>query len=183
MLIFTHEGATILAAAIVATLLLRGMRHPVFLEGGGRFVGGNGDLGRRQIAFPPDDYFADVYIRAALSFFDEALLNSRLLLLLLAAIAGYSVVFFVLLKITPARAHLYAAAIVAVALAVYWILALDHGLHAADRYYMRTVLFIAMPLLGALAAMHAFRADGRQEMSPYRRTSCIPDLLCRGARN
>jgi len=85
-----------------------------------------------------------------------------LVLLLLAAIAGYGVVFFVLLQIAPARAHLYATAIVTLALAVYW-LALDHGLHAANRYYMRTVLFTAMPPLGALAAIYALRADGRPE--------------------
>ena len=162
-LIFTHEGATILAAVIVATLLLRGVRHPAFLRAAGALLVAMAIWAAVKAAFPPDDYFADVYMRAALSFFDEALLNSRLLLLLLATIAGYSVFFFVLLKITPARAHLYAAAIVALALAVYW-LALDHGVHAANRYYMRTVLFTAMPLLGALAAMYALRADGRQEM-------------------
>ena len=127
------------------------------------------------MAFPPDDYFADVYVRAALSFFDDALLRSRLVLLLLAAIVGYGVIFFVFFQIRPTRAHLYAAAIVALALAVYW-LSLDHGLHAANRYYIRTVLVAVTPLLGALAAIYALHADGQSpllEIVPTRITQVL----------
>ena len=157
-LIFTHEGAIILAVVIVATLLLRGARHPAFLRATGALFVAMAIWAAIKIAFPPDDYFADVYVRAALSFFDEALLSSRLILLLLAAIGGYGAIFFVLLQVAPAKAHLYAAAIVALALAAYW-LALDHGLHAANRYYMRTVLVVVTPVLGGLAVMFALRAE------------------------
>jgi hypothetical protein len=158
-LIFTHEGAVILAVAIVATLLLRGLRHPAFLRAVGALFVAMAIWATVKAAFPPDDYFADVYVRAALSFFDESLLSSRLVLLLLTAIAGYGIIYFVFFQIAPARAHLYAAAIVALALAVYW-LSLDHGLHAANRYYMRTILVAVTPVLGALAAMYAVRSEG-----------------------
>ena len=39
-----------------------------------------------------------------------------------ATLAGYGVVFLVAARLAPAKAHIYAAAIVAVALAAYWIL-------------------------------------------------------------
>jgi hypothetical protein len=174
-LIFTHEGAIVLAVAIVATLLPHGMRHPAFLRAAGALLAAMAIWATVKVAFPPDDYFADVYVRAALGFFDDALLSSRLVLLLITAIAGYGIVFFVFFQITPARANLYAAAVVALALTVYW-LSLDHGLHAANRYYMRTVLFAAMPLLGALAAIFALRADGRPaplEIVPARITRVL----------
>jgi hypothetical protein len=162
-LIFTHEGAVVLAVAIMATLLLRGARDPAFLRAAGALFVAMAIWTAVKVAFPPDDYFAGVYVRAALSFFDEALLSSRLVLLLLAAIGGYGAIFFVLLQVAPARAHRYASAIVALALAAYW-LALDHGLHAANRYYMRTVLVVVTPVLGALAVMFALRADDRQRL-------------------
>ncbi len=158
-LIFTHEGAVILAVAIVATLLLRGLRHSAFLRAAVALFVAMAIWLAVKVAFPPDDYFADVYVRAALSFFDDALLSSRLVLLLLATIVGYGVILLALMQITPARAHLYAVAVVALALAVYW-LSLDHGLHAANRYYMRTVLVAVTPVLGAMAAIHALRAEG-----------------------
>ena len=63
-------------------------------------------------------------------------------------------------RLTPANAHGYAAAIVAVGLVAYW-LSLDYGLHAADRYYLRCALVGALPVLGGLAALHARWADGR----------------------
>jgi hypothetical protein len=157
-LIFTHEGATILATAIVATLLLRGVRYPAFLRAACALFVAMAIWAAVKAAFLPDHYFADVYMRAALSFFDEALLSSHLVLLLLTAIVGYGAVFFIFSQIAPTRAHLYAAAIVALALAVYW-LSLDHGLHAANRYYMRTVLVAVTPVLGALAAIYAVRAE------------------------
>ncbi len=179
-LIFTHEGAIVLAAAIVATLLLRGMRHPAFLRAAGALFVAMAIWAAVKVAFPPGNYFADVYVRAALGFFDDALLGSRLLLLLLAAIVGYGVSLFVFLQISPTRAHLYAAAIIALALAAYWLL-LDHGLHAANRYYMRTVLFAAMPLLGTLAAIYALRADGRPAPQKYSRRTFTQVLTGRVA--
>ena len=55
------------------------------------------------------------------------------------------------------------AAIVAVALAVYW-LRFDHALHAENRYYMRTAFVVVTPILGALAAVFALRAEDRLKL-------------------
>ena len=161
MLILTHEGALVLAAAIVATLLLRGLRDKVFLRGAGALLVAVSIWAAVKLIFPPSDYFAAVIVRAALDFFDLSIFTSYLVLLLFGTIASYGVVFLVLARLAPAKAHIYAASIVAVALAAYWIWA-DHGLHAADRYYLRTILVIVAPLLGVLAAAHALRASDRR---------------------
>ena len=159
-LIFTHEGAFVLAVAIVATLLLRGLRDAAFLRAAGALTVAMAIWAAVKVAFPPDDYFGGVYVRAALNFFDVSILSGDLVLLLLGAIASYGVAFLVLARLTPTKAHVYAAAIVALGLAAYWSW-LDHALHASDRYYLRTALVIATPMLGALAALYALRADGR----------------------
>jgi len=44
-------------------------------------------------------------------------------------------------------------------LSVYW-LRFDHSIHASSRYYLRTALVIATPLLGALAAITAMARGG-----------------------
>ena len=85
---------------------------------------------------------------------------SDLVRLLFGAIAGYGIAFLIFARVTPARASIYAALIVAVALALYWLW-LDHALHASNRYYMRTVLVIATPLFGVPAALYALNAEGR----------------------
>jgi hypothetical protein len=159
-LMLTHEGALVLAMVIVATLLLRGLRDWAFLRAAGALLVALLIWAAVKLLVPPDDYFAAVYVRAALDFFDAKIFTSDMVLLLSGTIASYAVVFLVLGRLAPAKAHVYAAAIVAVALAAYW-LRLDHALHAGDRYYLRTVLVIATPTLGALAAIYALRADGR----------------------
>jgi hypothetical protein len=83
-----------------------------------------------------------------------------LVLLLFGVIVSYGVAFLVLGRLTPAKAHIYAASIVTLALVAYWSW-LDHALHASNRYYLRTALVIATPMLGVLAALYAHRADGR----------------------
>ncbi len=44
-------------------------------------------------------------------------------------------------------------------LSIYW-LHFDHSVHASSRYYLRTALVIATPLLGALAALTAMTRKG-----------------------
>src|SRR6202011_2413423 len=75
-------------------------------------------------------------------------------------LSGYGIAVLMMRRIAPAQAPVWAFAIVAVALAAYWLW-FDHALHTDNRYYMRTALLIATPLLGALAAVQALRADGR----------------------
>jgi len=159
-LIFTHEGAIIFAIAILATLLLRGLRDAAFLRAAGVLLMAMAIWAAVKVAFPPDDYFAGVLIRAALDFFDLNILSGDLVRLLFCVIVSYGVAVLVFGWLTPTRAHIYAASIVALALAAYWSW-LDHALHASNRYYLRTVLVIATPMLGALAALYALRADGR----------------------
>jgi hypothetical protein len=127
---------------------------------------------------PPDNYFAGVFDRAAMHFFDIAILNSGLALLLLCALAGYGILFVLFSRLAPAKAPVYAGAIVALALAVYWLW-LDQSLHAANRYYMRTVLVIVTPALGVLAALFALNADDRLNLPTPRLSSRISSLTGR----
>ena len=162
-LMFTHGGALISIAAILATLALRGLRAAAF---------------RRacliallvvtawvivKATLRPDDYMAAVLVRAALHVFDISILTGDFVLLLSCALAGYAIVFCAVRHL-EARAHLYAAALVAGALALYW-LQFDHALHAENRYYLRTILLLATPAFGILAAAHALASEG--ELAPY----------------
>jgi hypothetical protein len=153
LLVLTHEAALLLALAIVLLLLLlRGVRDGAFLRAAGALLAALAIWAAVKATLPPDDYFAAVYVRAALDFFDASLLHSALLLLLVGAVAGYGLAFAILARLAPAKAHLYAAAIIAIALAAYW-LRLDHAIHAENRYYMRTAVVVVTPILGAFAAL------------------------------
>jgi len=99
-------------------------------------------------------------VRAALHFFDPAIFQVSIVLLLFAALALYVIVFLLLSRPAPRRAHLYAALIVMAVLVVYWLW-LDHTIHASSRYYLRTALVIVTPVLGALAALSADQEEGR----------------------
>src|SRR5581483_6863460 len=112
----------------------------------------------------------------ALTFIDPGNLASEVFLLLFATLAGYAVAVLLLRGVTP-RAHVHAAALVAVALAVYW-LRFDHALHAVQRYEARTALLVATPLFGAAAALHALAAEGRLKLPvPF-----LPQLMAAAAR-
>lgn len=158
-LIFTHEGAFVLAAVIVGTIALRGVRAPAFWRAAGALLAAVAIWAAVKAIFPPDDYFAGVYVRAALGFFDSEILRDNMTMLLVGVIAGYSVAYLILARIAQARASLCAAVIVAAALALYW-LRFDHALHAGNRYYMRTVLLLLTPAFGIPAALCALEADG-----------------------
>jgi hypothetical protein len=158
-LVFTHEGAIIIAIAIVATLLLRGPRDRLFMRGAGALAAALAIWLAVKSILPPGEYFEGVFTRAALGFFDLAILKSGLVLILAGALAAYGAIFLVLERFAPGKAHIYAAGIVALALVYYW-LSLDHSLHAANRYYMRTALFVATLTFGPLASLYALRADG-----------------------
>jgi len=125
-------------------------------------------IGRNSL---PDDYYAAVLVSAGLHFFDVTILTGNLVLLPLCALAGYAIVFLVLRRCTPANAHVYAATIVAVALAVYWLW-FDHALHAENRYYLRTVLLIANLVFGALAAAYALDSEDRLSLPDSPTTAC-----------
>jgi hypothetical protein len=171
-LVFTHEAALVLAAAIVAMLALRGWRDLAFRRAAGALAIALAIWAAVKITLPPDAYFGSVLVRAAFSFFDIAILKSAVLLLLFAALAGYAAAFFIISRVAPAMAHIVAACIVALGLILYWM-GPDHSLHAANRYYMRTVLFAATLVLGVLASLYATRAEGRLGMT----IPALPQML------
>ena len=159
-LVLTHGAAPILAFAILATLGLRGLRDAAFLRAVWALLAVIPIWVGLHVIFPPDDYFASALMRAALHFFDVGILTCGVMRLLFGALAGYGAVLLLVRRWSPS-AHVYAAALIAVALAVYWLW-FDQGLHADNRYYLRTVMVIAIPVLGAVAAAYALQADGRQ---------------------
>jgi len=158
-LVLTHGGALIFAVAILATLRLRGGRDPVFLRAVGAFFVVMAVWTLIKATLPPDDYFAVVLARAALHVFDLGILGDYLVLLLSGALASYVIGICLLRPFSPPNAHVYAALIVAGGLAFYWS-SFDHAIHADSRYGLRTVLIVATPIFGTLAAAHAFSADG-----------------------
>ncbi len=159
-LAFTHEGGLVLEAAILATLALRGMRDLAFRRAAGAFLVVVSIWAVVKTLFPPDGYYAGIFAAAALHFFDLTRLVNGLSLLLACALATYGVLFLVVRRFAPAKAHICAAAVVAAALVAYWLW-FDRSLHTYHRYFFRTVLLVATAGLGVLAALYAIDADGR----------------------
>jgi len=160
MLAFTHEGALVLAFAIAATLALRSLREASFLRAAAILVVVLAMAAATKIMLPPDEYYTGVFLRAALHFFDFTIFQVGIVMLLFAVLVGYGIILLALSRLAPERAYLYAAAIVAMMLAIYW-LRFDHAIHASSRYYLRTALVIVTPVFGALAALGAMSGDGR----------------------
>jgi hypothetical protein len=163
-LAFSHEGALVLAFAIVVTLAPRGLRDRHFLRAAAILVAVVAIAAAAKIMLPPDDYYAGVLVRAALHFFDLAIFQVSVVVLLAAVLAGYGVAIAALAPVSPDRSYRYAAAIVIAALSIYW-LRFDHAILADNRYYLRTALVIVTPVFGALAAGSAMSGDGRLRLS------------------
>jgi hypothetical protein len=178
---FTHEGALVLAFAIVATLAPRGWRDATFLRAAAALASVLVLSVAVKILVPPDEYYADAFVRAARHFFDLAIFQVSIVLLLLATLAGYVAIFLMLSRPAPRRAYLYAAVILMVFLAVYWLW-LDHSIHASSRYYLRTVLVIVTPAFGALAALSASQEEGRFAFLIPGQERVMAALRNRGAR-
>jgi hypothetical protein len=153
-LVFTHEGAIILSSAILFALFLRGWRDIAFIRAIGAFLVVMLIWLIVKITIRPDDYIAGVLAAAAYKFIDIENLGQPAFLSLLAALTGYAIVFVVLRRVNLARAPAYAALACAAALSVYWVW-FDRSLLAEARYNLRTVLLIATPALGVLAAVQA----------------------------
>jgi hypothetical protein len=164
-LAFTHEGALVLAITIVATMALRGLRDATFLRAAAILIVVLAMAVATKIMLPPDEYYAGVFLRAAVHFFDFSIFQVAIVVLLFAVLAGYGILLLALSRLTLDRAYLYAAFLVAIVLATYW-LRFDHAIHASSRYYLRTALVIVTPAFGAVAALCAMSADGRLAFSP-----------------
>jgi hypothetical protein len=158
-LVFTYDGALVFAVAIVATLLARGLWNPAFIRTGAILLAVASIWIVVREAFPPDNYDAAVLARAASHVLDPTIFTTGLALLLFCALASYGIAFAILQRLKPADDFAYATVLVAAGLAAYWLW-FDHALHAENRYYMRTVLLMAVPVLGGLATAYAHRSDG-----------------------
>ncbi|WKA30517.1 hypothetical protein [Bradyrhizobium roseum] len=154
LLAFTHEGGLVLLATITATLALRGLRSAAFVRAVASLMVIVALAAAAKIFAPPDDYYADAFLRAALNFFDPAIFEVRIVLVLLAAVIAYGASFMLISKWLPRQACIVALGLLLGALTIYW-LHFDHSLHADSRYYLRTALVLAIPLLGAMAAITA----------------------------
>ena len=108
-----------------------------------------------KLLCPPDSYYVPVFTRAALHFFDATIFENGLALLLFGTIASYVVVFVLICGMTQTKTWIFASLFITIALATYWLF-FDQGLHATNRYYMRTALVIFTPVLGMLAITKAF---------------------------
>lgn len=159
-LAFTHEGALVLEFSIVAILAMRGVRDASFVRAAAILIVVLAACAAVKIVIPPDEYYTEVFLRAALHFFDLKIFEVTIVALLFGTMVLFYVLLAVLSRLTPERAHLYATAIVVGLLSIYWFW-FDRSIHASSRYYMRTALVIVTPMLGALAALLAIYGDNR----------------------
>jgi hypothetical protein len=158
-LAFTHEGALVLLISIVVTLAPRGLRDAAFLRAAMALVVVLALAAGVKIVFPPDEYYADVFVSAALHFFDLGILKVGVVIVMLSVLAAYGVLLLLFARLSPGEAYLYAATAVLIALTIYW-LRFDNSIHASSRYYLRTALVLLTPVFGALAALRALAGDG-----------------------
>lgn len=159
LLAFCHEGAVVLLLAILGTLALRGLRGKVLLRGVLSLTIVMTLAIAAKVFFPPDAYYADAFVRAALHFFDPELFKVEVVVSLLSTIATYTVIYVAISLWNPQRACIIAPVAVFGLLSIYWI-GFDDAIHANSRYYLRTALVLATPLLGGLAALAAMTREG-----------------------
>jgi hypothetical protein len=149
----------VFAFVIVATLLLRGRHDAAFLRAARALVVVVPIWAAVHALYPPDYYYASVFYRAAFHFFDPTILTQGVVRELVATLAAYVIAVLALRRLSPTYAPIAAAALVATALAVYWLRFAD-PLLAEDRYYMRTVLLIGTAAIGIVAAVVVIWTEG-----------------------
>lgn len=159
LLAFTHEGAFVLLIAVLATLAPRGFRSTPFRRGVANLVKVFTLAIAAKVLLPPDDYYADAFVRAALHFFDPAIMSVSVVVELLAAVVAYAAIYGLISIWLPKRACMYALAALLTLVCIFW-LRFDHSVHASSRYYLRTALVMATPLLGVMAAFAAMKREG-----------------------
>ncbi len=160
-LVFTHEGAIVLAGAILFAVFLRGWRDQAFI----RIVGALAAVMTIwlivKLTIRPDDTIAPVLDAAAYRFIDIGNLTEPAFVLLMAALAGFDIAVILLRRAAPRSAYACAVLACALLLAVYWFW-FDRSLLAEARYNLRTVLLIVTPAFGLAAAIHAMDDAARQ---------------------
>jgi hypothetical protein len=161
-LVFTHEGGTILAGAILLAAFLRGWRDPIFIRAVGAFTAAMAIWLIVKITIRPDDYIAPVLDAAAFRFIDIGNLTEPVLVLLMATLAAYDIAVLLLRRIAPRRIYAYAVVACAFMLAVYWFW-FDRSLLTEGRYNLRMLLLIMTPVFGIVAAIHAMDDEARHK--------------------
>jgi hypothetical protein len=181
LLAFTHEAALVLLLAITATLTPRGLRSATFLRAAISLTIILILAAAAKVALPPDEYYAEVFLRAARHFFDPEIFKVAVVLLLLAAVLAYGAILAPLSIWFSRGACICALGLLLGMLSIYWLY-FDHSVHASSRYYLRTALVIATPVLGALAAITAMTREGillnRQARLRRRLASPRGEMLC-----
>jgi hypothetical protein len=156
-LVFTHEGALVLAAAIVLSTLLRGWRSTTFLVSLATFALTVAIWLTVKATMPPDEYFAPVLANARLHFFDPAVFVSGIFAELSIALLCCFGLFLVFRSFGAAAAIAAPSTIVILGLSAYW-LEFGPALHTENRYFLRTALVLGTPCFGMLAAALALPA-------------------------
>lgn len=159
-LVFSHEGALIYATIILMTLFLRGARDFAFRRGLAAVAVALAVWIFVKLTIHPDSYIASALSRAAFDVFGIDVFIGSLMLLLYAALVLYLIAFAVIARFDSARPHLYAATVVALLLAIYW-LRFDLSIHAENRYYLRTIVLLGAPVFALLAACYVLMAENR----------------------
>lgn len=159
-LVFTHEGAIVLALSILFALFLRGGRDPRFLRALIAFGVAMAIWAAVKLTIRPDAYIAGVIHAAAFKFIDPRNLAQPALLTIAAALVAYTVFAAIFHAGGVKRPHLLAVAICIAALAVFWI-GFDRWVLSEARYDVRTVLLAAIPILGVLATLRSMSAEER----------------------
>jgi hypothetical protein len=157
-LALTHEGALILVFVAVATTLLHGYRNVIFLRALAVSTFVIAIWVTIKMTLRPDGYIAGVLANAARNFFDFGIFTHGLLAFLAIVLFCYALLYLAFWRKGLEKAHLYSGAMLAVACAAYWFL-VDHSIHAEYRYFLRTAIVMAVPVLGVLAAIYALDAD------------------------
>jgi hypothetical protein len=163
-LVFTHEGAIIFAGAIVFLVFLRGWRDAIFVRAAGAFAAAMTIWLIIKLTIRPDDYIAPVLDAAAFRFIDIGNLTEPAFVLLAVAISIYDLALILFRRIAPQKAYVCAFVFCILVLATYWFW-FDQSLLTEARYNLRTVLLIATPAFGLVAAVHVMDNDTR-ERSP-----------------
>jgi hypothetical protein len=159
-LVLTHGGGVVLAATILASTALRGLRGPVLRRTAGAFVIAMAVWALMLLTFRPDPYIAKVITTAAFSFIDlRNLLAPAAILMLVAVLSFVAASMMAHHLVTTRHAPVAAFALVMAGLAAYW-LRFDHSLLADYRYPLRTALLVGTPIFGLLAVAYALRSDG-----------------------
>jgi hypothetical protein len=158
LLAFTHEGALVLLLAVLATLAPRGLRSAAFRRAAANLIVIAMLAAASKMLFPPDDYYADAFMRAALHFFDPAIFKVAIVVTLLAAAFAYAVIYGLISIYLLNRACVYAFGALLIFLCIYW-LRFDHSVLANDRYYLRTAVLVLTAVLGIMAAFTAMTRE------------------------